>query len=212
MSTAYTTRFPLLGALEPGTRRQELFAWPGPALADERWPITAICGARPGPCLLVTAGVHGGEYPAIETAIRLSRVIDPATLAGTLVIIPVVNLPAFRERQMFTCPIDGLNPNRLFPGDPQGTFSDQMVYALTEQFIAHADVYIDLHGGDIPEDLVPFTICRRDDSAAAKRSIELATVFGLENLLAIDRPDRCNLRRARRVMWRRRARQLAAAA
>ncbi|NJN18845.1 MAG: succinylglutamate desuccinylase [Oscillochloris sp.] len=188
MDTVYTERFPLLGKLEPGTRLQKEIGLGGAALTDERWPITAICGARPGPAVLVTAGVHGGEYPAIEAAIRLSRMIDPAALAGTLVVIPVVNLPAFRERQMFTCPVDGVNPNRMFPGDPHGSYSEQLVYAVTEEFIAHADLYIDMHGGDIPEALTPFTICRRDGSPASQRSIELATVFGLESLLAIDKP------------------------
>ena len=53
--------------------------------------------------------------------------------------MPVVNLPAFRKRSMFVSPIDDVNPNRVFPGDPAGSYSEQLVYALMNEFIAHAD-------------------------------------------------------------------------
>ncbi len=157
MSTASHTwldRFPIFGELTAGTTQRHDVALPGRALANDHWPVTTVTGASPGPVILVTAGVHGGEYPAIEAAIRLTTSLDPAALRGTVVIMPVVNLPAFWSRSMFVCPIDGLNPNRMFPGHPDGSYSEQLVYALTTELIAHADAYIDLHGGDIVEDLV----------------------------------------------------------
>jgi uncharacterized protein len=102
--------------------------------------------------------------------------------------MPVLNLPAFWQRSMFVCPVDNVNPNRVFPGDPQGTYSEQMVHALLNEFIVHADAYIDLHGGDIPEALVPFSICRKGDEPADIKAVELARVFGLPYLLTVDRP------------------------
>ncbi len=179
--------FPILGTLTPGTTERHMVALPGAALADDRWPVTTITGARPGPTLFINAGVHGGEYPAVETAIRLSRDVNAADLAGALVIMPVLNLPAFRQRSMFVCPVDNLNPNRVFPGDPNGTYSEQLTHALLNEFIVHADAYIDLHGGDIVEALVPFSICRRSPEAVDARALELARVFGLPYLLAVDR-------------------------
>ena len=74
--------------------------------------------------------------------------------------MPVLNLPAFRARTPFVCPIDNVNPNRVFPGDPHGSYSEQMTHACINEFVVHADAYVDLHGGDIPEALVPFVICR----------------------------------------------------
>ena len=52
-------------------------ALPGDALAGDQWPVTTISGARPGPFVFINGGIHGGEYPGIETVIRLSTTLDP---------------------------------------------------------------------------------------------------------------------------------------
>ena len=58
-------------------------------------PTTVICGQKPGKNILITGGVHGGEYPCIETAIRLAGQLEPSEISGTLLIIHPVNTPAF---------------------------------------------------------------------------------------------------------------------
>jgi predicted deacylase len=138
--------------------------------------------------LFVNAGVHGGEYPAVEAVIRLSRTLDPKKISGTVILMPVLNLPAFRMRTPFVCPIDNVNPNRVFPGDPRGSYSEQMTHALINEFVVHADAYIDLHGGDIPEVLVPFVICRAGNDEVAKKSKAIAMAFGLPYVLTISKP------------------------
>lgn len=189
-------RIPILGKLTPGKTQRHLIRLPGAALAkDEPRPVISITGAKPGPVLFVNAGVHGGEYPAIEAVIRLSNSLDPKRIAGTLILMPVMNLPAFRARTPFVCPIDNVNPNRVFPGDPTGSYSEQMTHALINEFVVHADAYIDLHGGDIPEALVPFVICRSEaglaDSKArdvAARSKQMALAFELPYVLTVSKP------------------------
>jgi len=106
-----------------------------------------------------------------------------------------LNLPAFRTRTPFVCPIDNVNPNRVFPGDPRGSYSEQMTYACINEFVVHADAYVDLHGGDIPEALVPFVICRSEAGLAdskpcdvAARSKEIAMAFGLPYVLTVSKP------------------------
>ncbi|MCC6935920.1 MAG: succinylglutamate desuccinylase/aspartoacylase family protein [Thermomicrobiales bacterium] len=183
-----TTQFPILGELQPGTTQRHEVALPGEALQNERWPVISVTGTQPGPVLFVSAGVHGGEYPGIETAVRLAKTLDASKLTGTVIIMPVVNLPAFWNRTPFVCPVDGLNPNRMFPGEPDGTYTEQLVHAVTEEFIAHADLYIDLHGGDMVEALVPFSICRKSPDATDMKAREIAEVFGLPYLLVIDKP------------------------
>jgi predicted deacylase len=186
----------ILGKLTPGTAQRHLIKLPGAALAkDEPRPVISITGAKPGPLLFVNAGVHGGEYPAIEAVIRLINTLDPKKIAGTVILMPVMNLPAFRARTPFVCPIDNVNPNRVFPGDPTGSYSEQMTHALINEFVVHADAYIDLHGGDIPEALVPFVICRSDDGLAdskardvAARSKEMALAFELPYVLTVSKP------------------------
>src|SRR6516162_5854691 len=189
-------RLPILGELTPGTTQRHLIKLPGAALAnDEPRPVISFAGAKPGPMLFVNAGVHGGEYPAIEAVIRLSNALDPKKIAGTVILMPVLSLPSFRTRTPFVCPIDGVNPNRVFPGDPNGTYSEQMTHALINEFVIHADAYIDLHGGDIPEALVPFVICRSEAGLAnskardvAARSKEIAMAFGLPYVLTVSKP------------------------
>jgi hypothetical protein len=192
----HPAKIPILGELKPGTTQRHLIKLPGAALAnDESRPVISVGGAKPGPVLFVNAGVHGGEYPAIEAVIRLGKTLDPKKISGTVILMPVMNLPAFRTRTPFVCPIDNVNPNRVFPGDPAGSYSEQMTHALINEFVVHADAYIDLHGGDIPEALVPFVICRSEpglaDSKArdvAARSKQMALAFGLPYVLTVSKP------------------------
>ena len=184
----YLERIPLLGRLQPGARQIHNVTLPGSALTEDPRTVVTITGSRPGPVVFVNAGVHGGEYPAIETVIRLTTSLKPEDVNGTVVLMPVLNILGFWNRSMFVCPIDNQNPNRLFPGSPNGSYSEQMVYALTMEFIANVDCYMDLHGGDMVEELVPFSICRRSDEEVDQKSLEYAKVFGLPYVLMVDRP------------------------
>ena len=173
----------------PGKMQRHLINLPGAALAkDEPRPLISITGAKSGPVLFVNAGVHGGEYPAIEAVIRLSNTLDPKKITGTVILMPVMNLPAFRARTPFVCPIDNVNPNRVFPGDPRGSYSEQMTHALSSEFVVHADAYVDLHGGDIPEALVPFVICRHGHDHVSVKSKQMALAFELSYVLTVSKP------------------------
>ena len=180
---------PILGELTPGKTQRHLIKLAGAALAnDEPRPVISVAGANPGPVLFVNGGVHGGEYPAVDAVIRLGKTLDPKKISGTVILMPVLNLPAFRTRTPFVCPIDNVNPNRVFPGDPGGSYSEQMTHALINEFVVYADAYVDLHGGDIPEALVPFVICRSGNDDVSERSKAIAMAFGLPYVLTVSKP------------------------
>ena len=128
---------------------------------------------------MVTAGVHGAEYASIEAANRLAS-LDPGSLKGRLVVLPVVTQPSYAARSIYINPIDGKNLNREFPGKRDGSFAEQLAHWLSETFIRHVDVFIDLHGGDLNEALNPFVIFAKGDAA----SEQLAHLFGLPNVIA----------------------------
>ena len=67
------------------------------------------------------------------------RGLDPATLAGSVTTVPIVNVASFRERTPFVSPGDGKNLNRCFPGDPGGTYSDQLAHHVFTELISPAD-------------------------------------------------------------------------
>ena len=70
-------KFDLVPAPPAGGKIQGNVAWDDPVLAGWDWPYIAVNGALPGPAVLVTAGIHGSEYPSIDAAIRLGASLDP---------------------------------------------------------------------------------------------------------------------------------------
>lgn len=152
-----------------------------PRLARYQWPFFSIVGRRDGPTLLVTAGIHAAEYTGIEAAIRLGRLLDPAEISGRVVIIPLLNRPGFYERSIYVNPEDNDNMNRVFPGNPNGTWSERFAHHLLEEIIARCDYVIDLHAGDLIEDLVPFAIFRETGHPEVDRKTrQMCEAYGVE--------------------------------
>src|SRR5919202_969620 len=168
-----------------GQRHQDALVSDLPLLREWSWPYVTLTGRRDGPLATALAGVHGGEYVSIRAARRLARELDPAAIRGRVLVLPVLNLPAYWERTPFVCPLDGKNPNRFFPGDPHGTFSEAMDHFVSSSCIAPADALLDLHGGDLVEELVPFAIYAADAAPeVVARSRAMAEAFGLTYTIA----------------------------
>jgi len=125
-------------------------------------PATLIKGSQSGPTFTITAGIHGMEYPSIASLLQLRREINPQKLKGNLIIIPIMNLQSFYQRTPFVNPSDNLNLNRVFPGSRTGSITEVIADFITTQVFDATDVFLDLHGGDVNEDLIPF-ICYYDN-------------------------------------------------
>ncbi len=172
----------------PGTRAQGTLVVRPTTGEAIRLPLTVIAGARPGPTVAVVAGLHGAEYCSIEAAIRLAARTEADQLAGTLVVLPVVNVPGFLARVAYVNPLDGQNVNRVFPGRAGGSPSEVLAHTLMTEVVARADALVDLHGGDLIEALTPFTIYVRTGQAAVDaRSARMAHAYGLEHVVANER-------------------------
>jgi len=147
-------------------------------------PVVIVHGARPGPRISVTAGIHGAEYVSIAALREVALSLDPANVRGCLVAVLTASPRAFATRTIYVNPMDGLNLNRQFPGDPQGTPTQRLAHWLTTEVIAGSDVFVDMHCGDMNEALVSFTgIEDTGDATIDARSRELAEAYGLRYLL-----------------------------
>ncbi|WP_274420674.1 methyltransferase domain-containing protein [Blautia sp. XA-2221] len=121
-----------------------------------RLPAAVLHGTRPGKTILITAGVHGGEYVGIQAAIELSQKLKIQKVAGTIIIVKALNVPAFEHRNGSMGLTDGKNLNREFPGNPTGTEMERLAWAVSHELQPAADYYMDLHSGDDYEQLTPY--------------------------------------------------------
>lgn len=151
----------------------------GPSLPDV--PYFEITGARDGPQLTVLAGVHGAEYTSIAAVRQFVRELDEDEVLGRIVAVPVVNVGAFWARTAFVVPADGTNLNRVFPGDPAGSAAQVLAERVFSTCVVGADYLVDLHAGDLPEALEPFTIF--EESAVESAARELAVAYGLGHVI-----------------------------
>lgn len=119
-------------------------------------PGTIICGKLQGKTMLITGGVHSGEYVGIQACVELGAELQPEKTVGTIVILKVLNRPAFENRAGSLGLSDGKNLNRVFPGNPNGTEMERLAWAITKEVYPKVDYYIDLHSGDDFEALTSY--------------------------------------------------------
>lgn len=123
---------------------------------DAKIPVTIINGSKKGSNVLITSGIHGCEYVGVKAAIDLANEIDASMVSGNIIIVHPVNVEGFKSKIPAIVPQDGKNINRVFPGNEDGSISERIAYTLTYKFQSIADFYIDLHGGDLYENLTPY--------------------------------------------------------
>lgn len=163
---------------QPGAKVQDYLEVAGTPV---KMPITLINGAKDGKTVVITGGTHGGEYPGVETSIRLAKTLDPAGISGQIIIVHPVNVPAFQAKLQYIGPYDGKNLNREYPGLATGTVTQRIAYTVSSLLFSQADFYMDLHGGDIHESLTPFVIYSKvGDEAQTKLSIEASKALGVK--------------------------------
>jgi len=151
-----------------------------------RIPVTVVAGAAgDGPVLALVAGTHGSEPSPIVALQPVRAELDPGALSGTVIMVHVANVPSFVHRTIYRGPWDQKNLNRVYPGDPTGTTSERIAYAITTEVIDRCDYLVDLHSGDGNEALRPYAYWNKlgIDDRVDLAARDLALAFGLEHIV-----------------------------
>lgn len=149
---------------------------------DSAWgsimiPITVVKHGD-GPTALLTGGNHGDEYEGPIALFELARTLQAGEVQGRVIIVPVMNPPAFRAGTR-TSPIDQGNLNRLFPGSPVGTPTAKIADYFTRHLLPLADYVLDFHSGGRTLDFIPFAAGHRlDDRELEDRTFQAVLAFG----------------------------------
>jgi predicted deacylase len=115
--------------------------------------------------------------------------LDPKTIAGSVIVVPLINVASFEQKVVHLNPTDRKNMNRFYPGNPKGTQSERASYLITQEVVEQSDHLIDLHGGDLDESLRPYSYWTVSGNAA-QDSVSKAMVlaFGLDHIISTERP------------------------
>lgn len=175
--TAQNSHHRKYDAVRPGTTKAFDVHFTHDMSSPNSWKVVVIKGQERGPVFTIAAGIHGYEYPPILATQKIIQELDPKKLKGTVLIVPIANPGSFFHRSPYKNPIDDLNLNRIFPGKSGGSVTERMAYFMSNTIISYSDVFLDIHGGDAPEDLMPF-VCyynntkRPEQTALARRLSE----------------------------------------
>ena len=148
-----------------------------------RLPMHCLNGTT-GPTTLILGGMHGDEYEGPVAMDALVRAVDPGALVGRLILLPALNLPAVMAGTRLT-PDDGLNLNRVFPGDPLGSLTQRIANWLSETLMPMADHIVDLHSGGRTLNFAP-SILVPETSSKVSLALAAGMAFGAPFTVLID--------------------------
>jgi predicted deacylase len=133
------------GVVRPGETADLRYTVSETYLGDPvRVPVTIVNGEREGPTLFLSAATHGDELNGIEIVREVAQEWDHTDLAGTLVCLPVLNVPGFIAQQRYL-PIYDRDLNRSFPGTETGTSADRIAGRVFRNFLEPCDFGVDFH-------------------------------------------------------------------
>src|SRR5262245_14353652 len=160
-------------------------------------PVIVINGEKRGPVLALVSGAHGTEYTSIIAIEKLISLLDPSEIAGTVILVPLVNIQSFEQKVPHINPIDNKSMNRFYPGKADGTQTERVSLLITKEVVDRSDYLIDYHGGDLDESLRPYAYWAPTEKEAQDRvSNEMVLAFGLDHIIIWrDRPTDLNATR-----------------
>src|SRR5215813_1259413 len=181
----------------PGQKATGFIEVPAGVDAATSIPVVVVRGSKPGPVLALVSGAHGTEYASVIALEKLIPMLDPTQISGTVIILPLVNIQSFLQKVPHVNPVDGKSMNRFYPGKADGTQTERASYLITKQVVERCDYLIDYHGGDLDENLRPYSYWPKfgnEKQDATTQQMVLA--FGLDHIIVVtDRPKDANASR-----------------
>jgi len=133
------------GRVDPGESMDLRYGISETYLGDPiRLPVTVVNGSEPGTTVFLAAATHGDELNGIEVVREVAKEWDLSELAGTLVCLPVVNVPGFLAQERYL-PVYDRDLNRSFPGTEDSTSARRIARVIFDNFVAPCDVGLDFH-------------------------------------------------------------------
>ena len=140
----------------PGQKSTGYLKVPAGVDAATNIPVVVVNGEKRGPVLALVSGAHGTEYTSIIAIEKLINLLDPSQIAGTVILVPLVNIQSFEQKVPHVNPIDNKSMNRFYPGKADGTQTERASFVVTKEVVDRCDYLIDYHGGDLDESLRPY--------------------------------------------------------
>jgi predicted deacylase len=156
-----------------------LLAFCGPAAAQVV-PSRTLEASRPGPTVTFVAGIHGGKRAAVLALEELAPVLGARLERGRVIFVAPANLAGYRAGLAQLSPEDGLNLNRVFPGDSAGRPTERIAAYFMAHVVPPTDLLVDLHGSDGDEAVWRFAYAARPgvDPAVDSAALDLARRWG----------------------------------
>lgn len=153
-------------------------------------PVVVVRGSKPGPVLALVSGAHGTEYASVIALEKLIPQLDPAQISGTVIVLPLVNIQSFLQKVPHVNPVDGKSMNRFYPGKADGTQTERASFLITKQVVERCDYLIDYHGGDLDENLRPYSYWPKTGNEKQDAiTQQMVLAFGLDHIIVVsDRP------------------------
>ncbi len=157
---------------------------------EDAWGVTriplAVIANGHGPTVILQGGCHGDEYEGPIVLGEILRDLDPSAIQGRLIILPAINVAAVDAGRR-TSPVDGLNMNRTYPGDPAGTITQQISAYVTDVIYPMGDAFIDLHSGGSSLKILPSAIVEpTSDPEHHKRNVAAVVAFDAPLTVVVD--------------------------
>ena len=173
------------GAVDPGETQNLRFTVSETYLGDPvRIPVTVVNGEREGPTLCLTAAAHGDELNGIEIVREVAHEWDHSGLRGTLVCLPVLNVPGFIAQQRYL-PIYDRDLNRSFPGDDSTTSAKRIAARVFRNFVEPCDIGLDFHTSTRGRTNMLHVRAEMDDPSVAR----VANAFASNVIIAGEGPS-----------------------